>query len=198
MKLPNNYAEIPESTDIGARPAPGAYICKVVRVQDAISKSDRAMLIIDFDIDCGPFANFFANENDARSERNLDQRWLRFYQVYDGKSVGLFKKLLKDFDRSNDSFSAPEKGGVFDEQSLIGLRLGLLCDGEEYEYNNKIFMSLKPKYAFDTQQVIKGNVPQPRIRGVDGVWRDANEPRPPLTKPGTNELAHVNDIDIPF
>ena len=202
MKLPANFDDVPESDGDLQKPPPGSYICKVVHVQYTNAKSGRPMLVIDFDIDHGPFAGFFARDNDDRSDKNLDQKWIRLYQLVDGTALGRFKKLLKDFERSNDDFSIAKytdtKTNFFDEQSLVNRRVGLVCDGEEYTYNSRVFMSLHPTRSRSSEKVEKGEVPKPRIKGVDGTWRDADQRSPPLTKPGTNELEHVDDIEIPF
>lgn len=198
MNLPNNFAEVKESAKLGGRPTPGAYVCKVMRVQDSVSKSGRPMLVIDLDILGGPFDRFFSHDNDSRAERNLEPKWLRYYQVYDGRAVGIFKKMLRDFDRSNESFIAPAQGGFFNERSLEGLQIGALCDGEEYAYNDKTLLDLRPAQLYSVEEILGGKIPKPRIRGVDGTWRDADAPPPKPRDQNGNELEHVDDVDIPF
>lgn len=204
MKLPDNFDDVPESDGGFFKPCPGAYVCRVIRVQYQMSKSGRPMLVFDFDIDRGPFAGFYTRDNDDRSDRNLDQRWLRMYQLIDGSSLGRFKKLLKDFERCNEDFTiaahTDKQTQFFDEQSLLKKKIGLVCDGEEYRYNDRTFMSIRPSKSCSIEKIENGDVPKPRIKGVDGTWRLASEPPPPeprADRPG-DDMEHVADIDIPF
>ena len=202
MKLPDNYSTLPESDGSGGKiqPPPDSYVCRVIRVKFQLSKSARPMLVFDFDIAEGPFSKFFSDDNDDRAAKNFEPRWLRLYQLVDGKAASVFKGLLKNFERSNDGYSVEQHtvGEEFDEKSLEGKLIGLVCAGEEYQYNDQIRMSLKPDRSLTVEKVRARDVPEARIKGVDGAWRKASEPPPPATKPGTNELSDVSDVDIPF
>ena len=201
LGMPSNFDTVPEATGGATRPEPGTYVCKVMWADAGVSKAGRPMLIIDFDIAEGPFSDWYAHDNADRATNNRPQRWLRMYQVTDGALAGRFKHLLKDFERSNAGWRLTEHitGSGFDTASLIDLKVGLVCIGEEYESEGKLRMSLKPDVTIAASKVRSGDIPEAKIKGVDGKWRKASEP-PPTTKPGTNELEdrELTDIEIPF
>ena len=218
MILPKDFRDIPESTGAPERPDPDAYICRVIDVHDAVSKNGRNMLVFDFDIDYGPFKNFYARNNDQRVANNLEPNWLRMWQVTDGKALGMFKNMLKNFERSNDGwlYKSFIKNNAFNERSLIGKRIGLLVVGEEYLYNNKLRMSLKVNRTYSVQEVIDSRVPDSWITGINGEQRPVGMTAPNNRSPQANssarsfsdyrkqtsrpgeDLEHVDDIDIPF
>ncbi len=204
MQLPDDFETLSEAGDF-QKPPPDSYVCKVVLSKATLSKSGRPMLVLDLDIAEGPFSGWYTRDNDHRADMGYDPKWLRMYQLSDGKSAGLFKRLLKNFERSNAGYDLAEhcNGKIFDEKSLKGLLIGVLCDGEEFEHNGKILLSIKPNKSYSVDQIHKGVPPIARIQGIDGSWRYVTEPtptrarEPPKEKSG-NELPDEEEFDIPF
>ena len=202
MKLPKNFDELPESDGTGLmKPPPGAYVCRVMRVQSTTSKGGRPMLVLDLDIAEGPFADWYAHDNDDRASKNLEMRWARLYQLTDGTSAPICKHMLKNFERSNPKYLIDDYtvGDEFDETSLKGKLIGVMLAGDEYAINGQVRMSLKPDRTLPISKVREGKAPEPRIRGADGKWRKASEPPPePEPEPEEAGMELLDERDIPF
>ena len=201
MNLPNDFDTLPEAGDF-KKPPPDSYVCKVILVKATQSKSGRPMLVLDLDIAEGPFSGWYTRDNDHRADMGYEPKWLRMYQLADGKSAGLFKRLLKNFERSNPKYQLAShiNGKIFDEQSLKDLLIGVLCNGEEYEFNGKIHTSIKPDSSFSVDQIHSGSAPIARIKNLDGSWRYPNQPVPERVRdpPTPTTPDDVDEVDIPF
>lgn len=113
-----------------SRPAPGAYICGIVKVEDVSSKE---YLKVTYDIVEGEFKGYY----EEIRKNNPDWAWAGAYvKSYKDAALPMFKRFCTAVSRSNGKYVFD--GGVknHDEQSLKGKKVGLLLGEEEYEGND--------------------------------------------------------------
>jgi len=82
---------------------PGAYICKILRVEEDVSSSRLPMLKITLDIHEGKYTGFFRKRYDA--DTRPDKKWPCIYhqvtQNHDGSTSGGFKAFVTSVENSN-------------------------------------------------------------------------------------------------
>lgn len=107
-----------------ARPGAGAYICRIVSVEDNPSKE---YLKIYADIAEGEFKDY-GKLSEERTGKDWD--YIRFNRSYKPKARGFFKGFLTALEKSNRNFSADKFDG--NEQRMKGMWIGLVLGEEEY------------------------------------------------------------------
>lgn len=113
-----------------SRPAAGAYICTIRKVEDV---SDKEYLKITYDITEGEFAGYY----DSQRENHPDWTWAGAYcRSYKEKALGMFKRFCSAVSKSNGNFVFD--GGVVnaDEKTLAGKKIGIVLQEEEYYGND--------------------------------------------------------------
>lgn len=116
--------EAQEFTRLGA----GAYICRIVAVEDNPSKE---YLKVFADIAEGEFKEYGKQIEDRTGK---DFGYIRFIRSYKPKARGFFKGFLTALEKSNRNFSADKFDG--DEQRMKGMWIGLVLGEEEYKKND--------------------------------------------------------------
>ena len=107
-----------------ARPGAGAYICRIVSVEDNPSKE---YLKICADIAEGEFKDY-GKLSEERTGKDWD--YIRFNRSYKPKARGFFKGFLTALEKSNRNFNANSFDG--NEQRMKGMWIGLVLGEEEY------------------------------------------------------------------
>ena len=198
MQLPKNWQEVkPAYSGEHQMPAPGLYVCKIVTAEQATTRAGRPRLRIALDIADGEYADYYTNRADDAADKGLDIKWgLTLYQLTDGSSLRYFMGLMSainDWNPSYDWQSHVNDKSELDERSLKDKQIGMLLVGEEYEYNGRVRMSLRPKKFYKTQDFMRANDDEAYIKGVDGTIRKVGDP-----PPEKNVDNDPDEIDIPF
>lgn len=109
---------------------PGAYICTINNVEDF---PDKEYLKVTYDIAEGEFAGYYKEMRD----NNPDWTWAGAYvKSYKTKALPMFKRFCSAVNKSNNGFVFDGGTVNADEKTLIGKRLGLVFQEEEYYGND--------------------------------------------------------------
>ena len=111
-----------------AKPAAGAYICRIVAVED---HADKEYLKVFADFAEGEFKDY-GKETEERTGK--DWGYIRFIRSYKPKARGFFKGFLTALEKSNRNFNANSFDG--NEQRMKGMWIGLVLGEEEYKKND--------------------------------------------------------------
>lgn len=122
----SNVKEAGESRRLPA----GAYICKITDVQDIAGKE---YLKVTYDIAAGEYAGHY---DEIRAE-HPDWAWIGAYsRSYKPKALSMFKRFCTAINKSNGAYIFDCGAINADERTLIGKKIGLLLQEEEYYTNS--------------------------------------------------------------
>lgn len=112
------------------RPAAGPYICRITTVEDFPNKE---YLKVTYDIDAGEFAGYYSKMREEHS----DWKWAGAYvKSYKTKALPMFKRFCSAVSKSNGNFVFDGNTVNSDEKTLIGKRIGINFQEEEYYSNS--------------------------------------------------------------
>lgn len=121
--------EVREAGDF-SKPAAGPYICKITAVEDI---EDREYLKITYDIDQGEFKGYYTEAREAHP----DWLWMGAYaRSYKPTALGMFKRFCTAVSKSNGNFVFDAGDVNSDETTLIGKKVGIVFQEEEYYSNS--------------------------------------------------------------
>lgn len=124
----------------------GPYICVITDVQDI---PDKEYLKVTYDIAEGEFAGYYA---DTRAN-HPDWAWTGAYvKSYKPKALPMFKRFCSAISKSNGNFVFDGGSVNADEKSLIGKKLGINFQEEEYygnDGNKKTRLNVYSEFAID-------------------------------------------------
>lgn len=125
-----DMTNVQEATGGFERPTAGAYICRITAVEDFPNKE---YLKVSYDIDEGKFAGYYEKTRNDHP----DWAWVGAYvKSYKTKALPMFKRFCSAVSRSNGNFVFDGNTVNADERTLIGKRIGLLFQDEEYYSNS--------------------------------------------------------------
>lgn len=156
MQRPRDYdtAEVKKQGGEFPQPEAGGYILKVIKAEEKFSKKNNSMLVLYFDIVNGEFENHYKKI----SEKIGKDIYLTYYQLIEGEHLSYFKGMIDTFELCNQNFKFN-----FDEQTLVGKRIGANLREEEYENKEgEIKSSLKIGHFATIAEVNAGLVPMRR------------------------------------
>lgn len=130
MRQINNFENVQASTGEFDKPTAGGYVIEIRRVEDfpfddSTKKGDY--LRIEYDICEGDFAGHYAKQN----ERFGGKWFASFIRSYKDSAAGMFKHFVNCIEESNAGYK-----WAWQEQSLVGKRLGVVLGEEEYTKND--------------------------------------------------------------
>ena len=123
-----NLSDIQEAGDF-RKPTAGAYICRITAVEDI---KDKEYLKVSYDIDEGDLKGYYTEM------RNNHPDWLwagAYVKSYKDSALSLFKRFCSAVSKSNGNFVFDAGEVNSEEQTLVGKRIGLVFQEEEYESN---------------------------------------------------------------
>lgn len=130
MFKPTDWDSVQEFGEYTALPS-GAYVCKIIKVEQTTSNGGKPMLKIALDIAEGEFAGYFRKQFDA--DTRTDKKWgCIVNQVLtgnDGSTARGFKTFVTSVERSNNALA--QWGEAF-LPWLKGKKVGALFRREEY------------------------------------------------------------------
>lgn len=113
-----------------SRPAAGAYICTIEKVEDI---AEKEYLKVTFDIAEGDFKGYYS----TMREDHPDWPWAGAYcRSYKEKALGMFKRFCSAVSKSNGNFVFDGNTVNADEKTLAGKRIGIVLQEEEYYGND--------------------------------------------------------------
>lgn len=166
-----------------SRPTAGAYICKITDVKDI---SDREYLKIFYDIDEGEFKGYYT---EMRSN-HPDWDWAGAYvRSYKETALGMLKRFCNAVSKSNGNYVFDAGAVNSDETTLIGKRVGIIFQEEEYYGNDgNIRTRIKPLREFEVDKLADQKVPELKRLSREGARDESNSVFVPA---GT-------DAEVPF
>ncbi len=148
-----DWNNVKETAD---RPAPGAYIARIVRVED---KEDREYLRIEWDFAEGSYKG----DNQATYDRA--GFWpIALIRSYKETALGFFKAFKTCVEESNPGYIFDTR----DPEGLVGKRFGVILGEEEYIGNDG--RKKTRLYVFQTRSVdaiAKGDFTIPALKTLE-------------------------------
>lgn len=163
-----------------SRPAPGAYICGIYKVEDFPKKE---YLKVTYDIVEGEFKGYY---EDMR-KNNPDWEWAGAYvKSYKKAALPMFKRFCTAVSRSNKNYVFDGNTNS-DEKTLKGKKIGLILGEEEYEGNDgTIKTRLYVVREFSIDKIGEQKVPELKKLKVEN------------TVTGNEDFMQVGDEEIVF
>ena len=139
------------------RPEAGAYICIITDVEDIENKQ---YLKVSYDINEGEFKGYYT---ETRKE-HPDWLWSGAYvKSYKQAALPMFKRFCSAVSRSNGNFVFDANKENAEEKTLIGKRIGLVFQEEEYYGNDgSIRTRLIVAREFPIDKLDSQKVPEPK------------------------------------
>lgn len=186
MKAINNFESVQATTGEFDRPKAGGYIVQilnVVNVELDASTGKGDYLRIDYDIADGEFIDYYQEQN----ERFGGEYRTNFIRSYKEKALGMFKHFINCLEESNPQFK-----WNWNERALIGLKLGVVLQEEEYEKNDgKIGTRLKVKDIKTVHQILEGDYKVPETKRIGGNSASSYNP---YSAPNFEDISTSDDL----
>lgn len=161
-----DMTNVKEAGDFERVPA-GAYICKITAVEDFPNKE---YLKVSYDIDAGPFEGYYEKTRADHPEWAWTGAYVKSYKT---KALPMFKRFCSAVSKSNGNFVFDGNTVNSDEQTLIGKRIGLVFQDEEYYSNSgdkRMRLIVYKEFPIDKlseQKVPKAKLLPEEPQGVD-------------------------------
>jgi len=161
-----NLANVQEASESKRLPA-GVYICVIRNVEDV---PDKEYLKVTYDIADGEYKGYY---DDLRAN-HPDWGWVGAYvKSYKEKALPMFKRFCTAVSRSNAGFVFDGGAVNSDERTLIGKRLGIVLQEEEYYGNDgEVRTRLSVAREFPVDELSKQKVPT--LKKLQQEKQDAN------------------------
>ena len=170
MERIENWDNVP-AMNMGERETLEAqgYVCKILKAEERLSKSNKKMLVIYFDIIEGNHAGFYnrlyENQKKSNKDPNREINWQGIYrQMLEGDNYqNYLKGLTETLERCNEGYHFD-----FDQEKMKGLLFGGLFGKEEY-YNQQgeIKTATRIRYIIDVDRVRNMEYDIPPLRQVE-------------------------------
>jgi hypothetical protein len=153
------------------KPKAGAYVMKILKAQEVMSKTNRPMLVLLLDIATGEHAGNFRKLFDFLQSKNPDSKWPCVYRrCMDGEQTSFFKGDIKAIEESNPGFKFN-----FDEKTLAGKLVGCALGEKETDSTGKII--LEPRFLCSSKKAASGEIKAPALKTYAGnSWGDSEPP----------------------
>ena len=182
-----DLTNVQESTDRG-RLAAGVYICKITEVEDVpinpnTGKGDY--LRIHYDIAEGDFAGYYEGIREAHPDWTFVGSYIRSYKE---TALGIFKRFCSAVSKSNGNYVFDGKTNA-DEKTLIGKKIGLVLQDEEYIGNDGSRKKrLIVNKEFPINEIEKQKVPDAKLLPTETM----------PAKPDDGFMTVVDSEELPF
>jgi len=172
MKPINNYENIQATNGDFARPTPGGYVCEIMRAEDVPFSEETGKgdyLKIEYDFTEGELAGYHAD-----AYKKFGYWGGKLVRSYKEKALGMFKHFTNCVEESNEGYTWD-----WDEQKLVGKKIGLVLGEEEYTGNDG---------AIKTRLYVKD------VKNVDDIRKGDFKGVGTAAAPAVDET----DDDLPF
>ena len=178
----------------GPRLEPGGYVCRILRVQEQMSKSSgKPMIVFEFDINEGTHRGFYTQKYKQASKTNPTAKWggvLR-QSVSSEYGVSRLKGMITAIENSNGGFKF-NWDDPQNEKLLAGKLVGVVFGEEEYMYDQEVKTAVKPFWMCSVDKIREG---------VEIPKKKALKPQQDLMGGYLDEDFHLipeGDDDVPF
>lgn len=170
----------------------GGYICKILACKTEVSKSNKQMLVINFDIAEGEFKDWYLNKYKSapRDANNpVEPKWQgKYYLLLEGEGYeGRLKAFTTSVEESNEGYTWD-----WNEENLKGKLFGAIFREEEFIWNGAILTSCKIWQARSTKKIRANDFDIPRKKELTQEDLDA------LNAPFNQQSSAITDDDLPF
>ena len=144
---------------------PGKYICRIIDIVQTLSKNGYPMLEFYFDINEGPFKDFYSKKFERDKRNNANAKYQGVYrQLMQGGALPYYKGVIEGILASNKGLGAIDFSKDWDENLLKGKLFGLLIGRKEIMTNsgNKMFIS-EPKAIRNIHELEYCKVPEDEL-----------------------------------
>ena len=185
MIKPDNY----DSVNLGSQRLPvGGYICTIMNVKEDKTKNGKNMIIISLDIAEGEYKNHYRKQFTAKNDKNA--KWgCVVYAVAEGEYIQNFVAFCKYSEESNNCTIA--WGDNFGSQ-FKGKKIGCVFGEEEFNGQNGIAISTKPRYFLPVKDIRDGKFTIPKKKALTNSNSVNN-----IESSGFVEM-DASDEDLPF
>lgn len=166
-KKPTYFSQLPK----------GAYVCKILHVEERESKAGNPMIVINFDVAEGEHKDFYKKQYEANE--NEDKHWsydAMFYLSVPYEGCKPF--ITEQWDTFWANIEDSNNGYVFDgnEKKIVGKTFGGVFRLEQTESNNgNIYDHTRLAYTTISQDVRDGKVtklPKDKLVGNEPLNSD--------------------------
>lgn len=184
--IPNfNQAKASYSGASSPRIPAGAYVARITEVKDVPldpATGKGQYLVINFDIAEGQYTGYYADQF---------TRWGGSWRgvaraSYKDKALNMFKGLTSAVEEANPGYQ-----WEWDEQTLVGKKVGVTLGEEEYwnKSTNQLSTIVRQRGWCKVQDVHDGKVQTPKLRTLSDAEKASY---------GVANAAPVDDNDLPF
>ena len=172
MEKPQGYDEAQAFGEFETLPA-GGHKCIIKQVKSEKTQNGKEYLKIAFDIAEGEYKEFYQKkfDSDMRENPKWNGTWTVFIEGYkEGTTNPRFKGLITSVESSNGNFKFD-----FDEQKLVGKKVGIVFREEEFEgqLDGQIHTSVKPFFAVPYDKANEAKIPNPKKLQAKGEADDS-------------------------
>jgi hypothetical protein len=167
-KKPTYFSQLPK----------GAYVCKILHIEERESKKGNPMIVFQFDIAEGEYKDFYKKQYAANE--NEDKQWSFDATYYlNVPYEGCKPFLTEQWDTFWANIEDSNNGYVFDgnEKKIVGKTFGGVFRIEQTEANNgNIYDHTRLAYTTVSQDVRDGKVtklPKDKLVGNEPIDTDA-------------------------
>lgn len=177
-----DMTNVKEAGDFTRLPA-GPYICVIRNVEDV---EDKEYLKITYDIAEGEYAGHF----DEIRKDHSDWAWCGAYvRSYKTKALPMFKRFCSSVSKSNGAYVFDGNTVNSDEKTLIGKKVGITFQEEEYYGNDGTLKTRLIVYKeFPVSELDKQSIP--KTKKLEG---EAAKPAGAIAKPDADGFMNVPD-----
>lgn len=160
---PNDWETAQAYTGESESLAPGGHIVRIMNMRQEMSRNNKPMLVVSFDIDeGGEYDGFYKRAHATKKKFDQNAKWggVIRYMLYakDGMSTNsFFKGFVSAVEESNPGYK-----WNWDERSMANKMVGMVFGEEEYRKNDGgIGVSVKAQQARSVQAIRDGvSVPE--------------------------------------
>lgn len=193
MDKPRNYDYIKPFGEFEPL-KPGGHVCRIMKVEEALSKSGREMIIVYLDIAEGEQKNYYKNMYESDKRENKKWGCAVYQLVYDqnGDAGRGFKTFNTSVEESNPGFSI--MWGTQYCESLKGKFIGGIFGREQYKKQNGELAWNVKCFGFRSAETIKKGVSVPE----DRLYKENSERSGMSSMYGENKIngGYYNAADI--
>lgn len=185
MIKPDNY----DSVNLGSQRLPvGGYVCTIMDVKEDKTKSGKNMIIISLDIAEGDYKEHYKKQFLSKNDKTA--KWgCIVYAVAEGEYIQNFVAFCKYSEESNN-FNITW-GNNFCSQ-FKGKKIGCVFGEEEFNGQNGIAVSTKPRYFLPIKDIREGKFTTPKKKAL------ANSNSMQNTESSGFIEVDADDDDLPF
>ena len=158
IQKPSDWDSAQAYTGEGQRITPGGHVCRIMGMRQEMSKNNKPMLIVAFDICEGSeLDGIYKRQHEMKKKFDAAAKWQGVirYMLYgkDGVSTnGFFKGFITAVEESN-----PGWVWNWDEKSVAGKMVGMVFGEEEYrKQDGSIGSGVKAQQARSVQAIRDG------------------------------------------